>query len=96
MALSPSQQQAMQLVVTGTLEAIHAGERPHSATPAGVLYAAMMQHGASHSQFTSLMGALMRAGMVAPEWDDPREQGEIVGYRLTDAGRARIGVRRAA
>ena len=37
--------------------------------PGGMLYAALMAHGASFSQYQSLMGALVRAGKVTRRGD---------------------------
>lgn len=61
-ALNPVQAQALRLIVSATVDAVRAAGP--TGAPAGVLYAAMMGHGCTLSQFTSLMGALVRTGKV--------------------------------
>lgn len=58
--MNAQQAQALKLVVSATLDAIRAAG-PDGA-PAGVLYAALMAHGCTLSQFESLMSALVRTG----------------------------------
>lgn len=62
-ALTSKQAAALRAIVSATIAAVK--EAGPTGAPAGVLYAAMMAHGASKSQFDSLMGALVRAGKLS-------------------------------
>jgi uncharacterized protein YbjT (DUF2867 family) len=60
--LTAQQNQALSQIVLAVTDAIRtAGE---CGVPGGTLYSALMAHGCSYSQFTSLMGALERIGKV--------------------------------
>ena len=60
--LTREQSIALKLIVGATIAAIKAAG-PQGA-PAGVLFAAMQVHGASKTQFDSLMEGLVRAGAI--------------------------------
>lgn len=64
-ALSPEQRAALAAIVAAVIDAVKVAG-PLGA-PAGVLYAALMSHGCTLSQFQSLMSALVRAGKVRQE-----------------------------
>jgi len=63
--LTPTQAKALQIIVSGTIEAVKAAG--DSGAPGGVLYAAMQTQGCTLNQFTSLMGALVRTGKLRSE-----------------------------
>jgi hypothetical protein len=65
--LNASQANALRLIVSATVDAVKAAGP--SGAPAGVLYAAMMGHGCKLSQFESLMGALVRQGILTHDAD---------------------------
>ena len=67
MNLTASQASALRLIVGAVVDTVK--ESGPMGAPAGVLYAAMMHHGASYSQFESLMAALERAGKVRLDRD---------------------------
>lgn len=62
MSLSPTQAAALKAVVEAVTEAVKAAGS-HGA-PGGVIYSALMASGCSHSQYVSLMGAMVRAGKL--------------------------------
>jgi hypothetical protein len=62
MNLTPAQAAALKVAVDAVMEGVKAAG-PHGA-PGGVIYAAMMAHGASFNQYTGLMGAMVRAGKL--------------------------------
>lgn len=64
---SPQQAAALRLIVSAVLDAIRAAGP--TGAPGGVLYAACQAHGATLSQFESLMRALERAGKVERDGD---------------------------
>ena len=69
--------ESLQKVGLGVLEACSvAGDQ---GAPGGVLYAAMMTHGATQTQFESFMSGLVGKGMLNKEDDC---------YVITDAGQA--------
>lgn len=55
---------ALVAIIESIVETVN--ESPDGA-PAGVMYAALMHYGCSHSQFESLMGALVRKGRIRQE-----------------------------
>jgi hypothetical protein len=60
--ITSQQAQALRVIVDATVDEVKvAGDR---GAPGGVLYAALMAHGCSLSQFESLMDALVRLGKV--------------------------------
>ena len=65
--ITQTQQQAINFIVKAVMDTIR--ESGTVGAPAGVLYAALMTQGCSFNQFTSLMGALERAGKVRLEDD---------------------------
>jgi hypothetical protein len=65
--MTAQQREALGLVVDATLDAVKAAGP--TGCPGGPLYAALMQHGCSYSQFTSLMSGLERAGKVRRDGD---------------------------
>jgi hypothetical protein len=60
--MTPEQMKLLRIAVTAILEAIQA--TGDSGAPAGVLYAALMAYGCTHSQFESVMGSLEHMGLV--------------------------------
>jgi len=65
--LTPTQANALKIAVDAVLDAVKAaGDR---GAPGGIIYAALMQHGASFSQYESLMGALVLTGRLRREDD---------------------------
>lgn len=62
-----AQAQALRAIVAAVVDAI-AAAGPLGA-PGGTLYAALMAHGCTLSQFESLMAALVRAGKVTRSGD---------------------------
>jgi hypothetical protein len=72
--MTPTQIHALATASLGVIEAVEAGGQ--QGAPAGVVYAAMQAHGASFTQFLSLMGTLVRPGYLTLEDNC---------YRSTDA-----------
>ena len=60
--LTSEQRNALAVVVDAVLDAVKAAGSVGA--PGGVLYAGLMTYGCTHSQFVSLMGALVRAGKL--------------------------------
>lgn len=63
--LSASQLHELATASLGVIEAVEAGG--DRGAPAGVVYAAMQAHGASFTQFLSLMSTLVRPGYLTLE-----------------------------
>jgi hypothetical protein len=59
------QMQALKAIVESVVEAVKAAGP--SGAPGGILYAALMAHGASQSQFESLMAGLVKAGKLTKQ-----------------------------
>lgn len=62
MNLTPQQAAALRAIVEAVTEAVAAAGS--LGAPGGVIYAALMGHGCSLSQYESLMGAMVRAGKL--------------------------------
>lgn len=63
--MTPQQIEMLQKVGLGVLEAVAAAGEVGA--PGGVLYAAMQAHGASLSQFQSIMGGLVGKAMLTQQ-----------------------------
>ncbi len=65
--MTPQQATALKMICAAVVDVIKcAGDL---GAPGGVLYAALMAHGCSLNQFESLMGAMVRAGVVQKRGD---------------------------
>lgn len=60
--LTSQQAQALKAIVEAVMDAVKAGGS--MGAPGGVMYAALMAHGCSLSQFQSLMSAMVGAGKL--------------------------------
>lgn len=67
MNLNPSQSSALKAIVDAVVETVKAAGT--MGAPGGHLYAALMAHGCTLNQFQSLMGALVRMGMLKQKGD---------------------------
>lgn len=67
MTLTASQASALRVIIDAVLSAVTAAGP--SGAPGGVIYSALIGHGASFNQYTSLMHGLVSAGKLTREGD---------------------------
>ena len=77
--MNPTQTQALHAILLAVLEAVQVGGS--TGTASGILYAAMLPHGATMHQYQSFMSAIVAMGFVSREGE---------AYFITSLGEQRL------
>jgi hypothetical protein len=65
--MTQAQIQALRMIADAIVEAVRAAGT--TGAPGGVIYAALMAHGCTYNQFTSLMSGMVKANLLRREGD---------------------------